>query len=93
MLTQVESHGRETRYEYRADGVATVTASDGAPPNVMVHDRRGRLTAMIDGLGNTMRVTYDDDDNIVQVVERTGAVTRFSYDERGNPSSGSTRTG
>lgn len=84
VLSQVENHGRETRYEYRADGVATVTASDGAPPNVMVHDRRGRMTAMIDGLGNTMRVTYDDADNIVQLVDRAGAVTRFTHDERGN---------
>ncbi|HEU5085642.1 MAG TPA: DUF6531 domain-containing protein [Acidimicrobiales bacterium] len=84
VLTQVDNHGRETRYEYRSDGVATVTASDGAPPNVMVHDRRGRMTAMIDGLGNTMRVTYDDADNIVQIVDRAGAVTRFTHDERGN---------
>lgn len=84
VLTQVEQHGRETSYEYRADGVATVTATDGAPPNVMVHDRRGRMTAMIDGLGNTMRVTYDDADNIVQIVDRAGATTRFAHDERGN---------
>ena len=85
VLSQVENHGRETSYQYRSDGVSTVTASDGAPPNVMVHDRRGRLTAMIDGLGNAMRVAYDDHDDIVQIVERTGAVTRFSYDDRGNP--------
>ncbi len=84
VLTQVEHHGRETRYEYRADGVATVTATDGAPPNVMVHDRRGRMTAMIDGLGHLMRVTYDDADHLTQIVDRTGAVTRFSHDERGN---------
>lgn len=84
VLRQVEHHGRETSYEYRADGVATVTASDGAPPNVMVHDRRGRMTAMIDGLGNTMRIAYDDADDIVQVVDRTGAVTRYAHDERGN---------
>lgn len=84
VITQVERHGRETRYEYRPDGVATVTSNDGEPPNVMVHDRRGRMTAMIDGLGNAMRLTYDDDDNVVQVVDRTGAVTRYLHDERGN---------
>jgi competence ComEA-like helix-hairpin-helix protein len=84
VLSQVEHHGRETRYEYRPDGVSTVTASDGAPPNVMVHDRRGRMTAMIDGLGNTMRIAYDDADNVVQVVDRTGATTRYTHDERGN---------
>ena len=82
--SQVEHHGRETRYEYRADGVSTVTAADGSPPNVMVHDRRGRMTAMIDGAGATMRVAYDDDDNVVQVVDRTGATTRYQHDERGN---------
>ncbi len=84
VLTQVEAHGRETSYEYRSDGVATVNANDGAPPNVMVHDRRGRMTAMIDGLGNTMRMTYDDHDNVVQLVDRAGAATRFTHDERGN---------
>ena len=84
VLTQVEQHGRETRYEYRSDGVATVTATDGAPPNVMVHDRRGRLTAMIDGLGNTMRLAYDDGDRVVQIVDRTGATTRYAHDDRGN---------
>jgi YD repeat-containing protein len=84
VLSQVEHHGRETSYDYRADGVATVTASDGAPPNVMVHDRRGRMTAMFDGLGNAMRLTYDDRDHVVQVVKRSGAVTRLAYDERGN---------
>lgn len=82
--SQVEQHGRETTYEYRADGVSTVTASDGAPPNVMVHDRRGRMTAMIDGLGNTMRIAYDDRDDVVQIVDRTGATTRYQHDERGN---------
>ena len=82
--TQVESHGRETSYEYQANGVATVTAADGSPPNVMVHDRRGRMTAMIDGLGHTMRLRYDDHDNLVHVVERDGAVRRFTYDDRDN---------
>ena len=82
--TQVEEHGRETSYEYRSDGVSTVTASDGAPPNVMVHDRRGRMTAMIDGLGHVMRVAYDDLDRITQIVDRTGAVTRLRHDDRGN---------
>lgn len=84
VLTQVEQHGRETAYEYRPDGVATVTAADGAPPNVMVHDRRGRMTAMIDSLGNTMRLAYDDRDQVVQLVDRTGATTRYQHDERGN---------
>lgn len=84
VLSQVEHHGRRTTYEYRADGVSTVTAEDGAPPNVMVHDRRGRMTAMFDGLGNVMRVAYDDRDDVVQVVARSGAVTRLAYDERGN---------
>jgi YD repeat-containing protein len=84
VLSQVESHGRETSYEYKANGVATVTASDDAPPNVMVHDRRGRMTAMIDGLGNTMRVAYDDLDNVVKIVDRARAETRFTHDERGN---------
>ncbi|MDE0805177.1 MAG: helix-hairpin-helix domain-containing protein, partial [Acidimicrobiales bacterium] len=84
VLSQVEHHGRETAYDYGANGVATVTSTDGAPPNVMVHDRRGRMTAMIDGLGNTMRLAYDDEDNLVQVVDRLGAVTRYEYDDRGN---------
>lgn len=84
VLSQIEQHGRETRYEYRDDGVSTVTATDGAPPNVMVHDRRGRMTAMIDGLGNTMRVTYDERDDITQLVDRSGAVTRYRHDDRGN---------
>lgn len=84
VLSQVDAHGRETSYEYRPDGVSTVTATDGAPPNVMVHDRRGRMTAMIDGLGNTMRVAYDDLDNVVQRVDPSGARTRFLHDERGN---------
>lgn len=84
VLSQVERHGRETNYDYRPDGVAVDTATDGSPPNVMVHDRRGRMTAMIDGLGNTMRVAYDEDDNVVQIVDRTGATTRFAHDDRGN---------
>lgn len=84
VLAQVERHDRQTRYEYRADGVSTVTASDGAPPNVMVHDRRGRMTAMFDGLGNAMRLTYDDRDHLVRIVQRSGATTRFAHDERGN---------
>lgn len=84
VLTQVEQHGRETRYEYREDGVSTVTSTDGRPPNVMVHDRRGRMTAMIDGLGNVMRVAYGERDEITQIVDRTGAVTRYEHDGRGN---------
>lgn len=84
VLTQVDHRGRETTYDYRPDGVSVDTATDGSPPNVMVHDQRGRLTAMIDGLGNTMRLSYDDDDNIVQIVDRLGSVTLFEYDDRGN---------
>lgn len=84
VTTQVEEHGRETSYEYRTDGVSVVTAADGAPANVMVHDRRGRMTAMIDGLGHVMRVGYDDRDEITQVVDRTGALTRLRHDDRGN---------
>lgn len=84
VVTQVEEHGRETSYEYRTDGVSVVSASDGAPANVMVHDRRGRMTAMIDGLGHVMRVAYDDRDEITQLVDRTGALTRLRHDDRGN---------
>lgn len=84
VLTQVESHGRETTYEYGTTGVFKVTANDGAPPNVMVHDRRGRMTSMIDGLGNAMRLGYDDADNITRVVDRTGAATTHHHDESGN---------
>jgi RHS repeat-associated protein len=54
------------------------------PRNAFTHDARGNLTAMIDGLGRSMRLTYDDHDRVTSVTDRDGARSRFEHDERGN---------
>ena len=56
-------------------------ADDSAgPTNVYRHDGAGRLVALTDGHGHTLRKRYDEWGNPVEIVERGGGVTRQEFD-------------
>ncbi|HWL38321.1 MAG TPA: DUF6531 domain-containing protein [Frankiaceae bacterium] len=83
VLSQVTPHGRTTTYEYGELGTTRIGDTADGPVNVMVHDRRGNVTAVIDGDGNAMRLDYDADGHVTRLVDRTGAETRYAYDAEG----------
>lgn len=84
VIEQTNEFGRTTRYEYSELGTTLVTDTVHGPRNAFSHDKRGNLTALVDGRGRGMRLTYDDDGRVTQVIDRDGARRRFSYDDRGN---------
>ena len=60
VLTQRSSFGRLVTFGYEPDG-STVVADDSAgPTNVYRHDGAGRLVALTDGHGHTLRKRYDE---------------------------------
>ncbi|MEU4426123.1 DUF6531 domain-containing protein [Actinoplanes sp. NPDC024001] len=79
VVEQVSSFGRRTRYVYLPGRVTVVGETD-----TYVHDEHGRLLAVTDGHGNTLRRTYDEWGNPVTVTDRNGAVTTMRWDDRGH---------
>ena len=71
VVEQTSPFGRITTYTYQVPG-ATVIADDRGVRQAMVHDGRGNLTAVVDVDGSAMRITYDDADRAVRVVEQGG---------------------
>ena len=84
VVEQTNEMGRTTRYEYSELGTTLVSDTVDGPRNAFTHDARGNLTALVDGLGAAMRLTYDEADRVTRVVDRTGAVTTHTFDDRGN---------
>ena len=84
VVEQTNELGRTTRYDYSEHGTTLVSDTVDGPRNAFTHDHRGNLTAMVDGHGAAMRLTYDDADRVTRVVDRTGAVTTHTFDDRGN---------
>ncbi|KUL25127.1 RHS repeat-associated core domain-containing protein [Actinoplanes awajinensis] len=52
--------------------------------DVYVHDDRGRLLAVTDAHGQTLRRAYDEWGHPVTVTDRNGAVVTMSWDDRGH---------
>lgn len=84
VVEQTNELGRTTRYEYSELGTTVVSDTVAGPRNAFTHDRRGNLTAMVDGLGRALRLTYDDAGRVTSVRDRTGSMTRYAFDDRGN---------
>lgn len=78
VVEQVSRFGRRTRYVYLPGRVTVVGETD-----TYVHDEHGRLLAVTDGHGNTLRRTYDEWGNPVTVTDRNGAVTTMRWDDKG----------
>jgi len=79
VLSQRSPHGRETVYEYLKHGGTRIGDTGAGTTNLFIHDRRGRLTAMYDGLGAAMRQSWDHLDRITEHTDRAGDTTRFDY--------------
>jgi YD repeat-containing protein len=79
VVRQASRFGRVTEYRYgQGDtGAMTVIDGDDGVRQAMVHDRRGNLTRVVDVDGSVMRFTYDDQDRVIEVVERDGATWRY----------------
>ena len=84
VVEQENELGRTTRYEYSELGTTVVSDTIAGPRNAFTHDRRGNLTAMVDGLGRALSLTYDEAGRVTSVRDRTGATTRYAFDERVN---------
>lgn len=67
--------------------VTDIIDSRGIMPIQYVYDSQGRLTETIDGKGNHIILNHDgihENDRYEEVVSRSGAKTRYFYNERGN---------
>lgn len=80
--------GGVTRFDYTdPDGPqgseldATVTDVEGNPTAYHL-DGFGRPTRVVNALGQTTRLTWDADNNVVELVEDNGAATTWVYDEK-----------
>jgi RHS repeat-associated protein len=79
---QTSPFGRRTSFHY-LPGRVTVTNDDAAGcANTYVHDRLGRLLAIVDGDDQRLGFSYDQWGNPVAITERGGAVTVQEWDER-----------
>lgn len=76
---QTSPFGRVSTYDYDESGL-TVFSDAAGVVQAMRHDRWGNLIAVIDVDGSAMRLAYNDDRHVVQVVERDGAMWRYRYD-------------
>ncbi len=79
VLGQVSAHGRATEFFYDDNGSTRITDDSGGPTNILFHDRRANLQAMIGGNGAAMRASFDRYDRIVKHTDREGGVTTYEY--------------
>ncbi len=79
VLGQVSAHGRVTEFTYGDNGSTRITDDSGGPTNILFHDSRANLQAMIGGNGAAMRASFDRYDRIVRHTDREGGVTRYEY--------------
>jgi RHS repeat-associated protein len=79
VATQRSPHGRRSSFEYLESGATRLTDAQGGPTNVMVHDPRGNLTAMIGGDGRAMRMRWDASDRMTRLTDRDDRITHYRY--------------
>lgn len=92
VTSQTSPFGRRTLFAYLPGNVTVTTDEDGTA-NTFVHDHAARLVAAVDGHENTLRKHYDDWGNPVTIVDRNGAVTVQTWDERDRLTSRTLPTG
>jgi len=80
VLTTTNALGEITSFHYDEEGFGTGnTAHDGAQV-VVSNDEEGRITGMIDPLGETRRLTRDGNGNIEFLTNWNGYWSTFAYD-------------
>ncbi len=85
MTNQVDALSRRMRTEYGVPGKRQITRTDADGFKwVETYDRKGRVTANADPLGNMTRKTYDAAGNVRTLTDPRSSVTAFDYDERAN---------
>lgn len=77
--SQTSPFGRVSTYTYDESGLTVFSDAAGVVQS-MRHDRWGNLIAVTDVDGSAMRLAYNDDRRVTQVVERDGATWRYRYD-------------
>ncbi|MFB6130493.1 MAG: DUF6531 domain-containing protein [Salinigranum sp.] len=73
----VDRNGNRVRLSY-VDGNLTAVSDDSGQRLDLRYDAAGRVTAVTDPLGRTVRYEYDVGD-LVAVTDPTGATTRYEY--------------
>ncbi len=81
VASQQSPHGTTSEYEYLDNHTTRLTYPDQDIKNLYIHDERGRMTAMFGGDGSAQRITFDEYDRVVRIVDRDGAATHFTYDD------------
>uniref|UniRef100_UPI0005F27ACA DUF6531 domain-containing protein n=1 Tax=Actinoplanes rectilineatus TaxID=113571 RepID=UPI0005F27ACA len=78
VITQTGNFGNVSSFAYLPGRVTVVGETD-----TYVHDQQGRLLAVTDGHGRTLRRTYDEWGNPVTVTDRNGHTVTMRWDEHG----------
>jgi len=81
VLEQLSPFGRRTLYGYLPGHVTVVADEEEGPLNTYVHDRTGRVVAIVDGNEQPMSFQYDEHGYPTAVTERNGAVTLQEWDD------------
>lgn len=84
VLSQISAHGRESRYVYLPGNVTLVSDPDGGRANTWIADVYGRTVGIIDTDGQRVSRSYDSNNNLVSVTDRSGKQTFNFFDKRGH---------
>jgi RHS repeat-associated protein len=83
LTSKTNQEGITVNYTYESDGaLSSITAPEGINSNFS-YDGINRLEERIDN-GLTTTYQYDDNDNIIQIINSGGFATNYSYDENDN---------
>ncbi len=87
VATRKDQNQKITSYFYE-DSWGNLTRVVGPPPTsaetAYSYDAAGRKLTSRDGLGNETTFVYDENDNLLSVLDPEGYKTEYSYDKNGN---------
>ena len=96
-LTEViDELGNTISYEYsstQAHHLESIVDPLGRPSLRIEYDDQGRISAIIDALGNKTELSIDSSARLETLTDANGGTTVFAYDERGNLTSTTDQTG